>query len=195
VGFLEGDVKIANLALTRLGEKTISTFTETTEPASVMKILYDTVRDEEIQAHPWKFAQTRATLSQSVTTPNFEWSYQYALPADFLQCLSDAIYGSVIDGTFAIEGSNLLTNEESVELKYTKRVTVTTQFDPYFVKAFYIKLAMAAAPRLTALRGRKIDLDAEYNQVIHQAKRLNAIATNKPVSNKNNEDNFEWITR
>jgi hypothetical protein len=193
MGFLDSDVKIANMALTRLGEETITAFTETSEAATVMNLLYPIVRDEEIQAHPWTFAKERATLTRDSSTPSFEWTYQYLLPSDFLQ--ADSIYNSAGDGTFAIEGDKLLTDEETVYFKYMKRVTVTTQFNPYFVKALYLKLAMAAAPRITALRGRKIDLDAEYNKTIHEAKRLNAIADNLPERPGNKIDNYVWVTR
>jgi hypothetical protein len=193
MGFLDGDVKIANLALTRLGEETITAFTETTEAAIVMNLLYPIVRDEEIQAHPWVFAQARTQLSQDTTTPDFEWDYQYALPADYLGSLNDSLYNPVLDGTFAIEGNKLLTNEETVYFKYTKRITDTTLFTPMFVEALYLKLAMAAASRITALRGRKIDLFDEYRVVIQQAKRLNAISTNKPPKTK--DADFDWTNR
>lgn len=195
MSFLESDVKIANLALTALGEETITSLAETSEAATVMNLLYPIVRDEEIQAHPWVFAKERVALTQDSETPDFEWTYQYLLPSDYLSSRRDAIYNAAGEGTFALEGGKLLTNESTVEFRYIKRVTVTTQFDPYFVKAFYLKLAMRAAPRITALRGRKIDLDAEYNQVIHTAKKLNAISDNVPEKTSNTEDGYSWVSR
>ena len=43
--------------------------------------------------------------------------------------------------SFAIEGQRLLTDDDSVDLKYTKRVTDASAFDPLFVKVLAIQLA------------------------------------------------------
>lgn len=193
MGFLDGDVNIANLALTRLGEKSITSFDETSEAAVTMKLLYEKVRDEEVQSHPWVFAKARSTLARATSTPDFEWLYQYILPSNYLQ--AKRLYNPVVDGTFVIEGNKLLTNEETVFLEYVQRVTDTTLFDPYFVKGFYLQLAMAATPRLTALRGHKSDLFEEYTQVILRAKRLNAIVDNPPEDPKNDINTFEWVNQ
>ena len=62
---------------------------------------------------------------------------------------SNATVGGNTKITFAIEGQRLLTNEDSVDLRYTKKVTDPTEFDPLFVQVFAKQLSL----KLTSLAG------------------------------------------
>lgn len=195
--FTESKTRIANLALVQMGAKhTIQSLDEDSEQARVMKLLYDATLDEELTGHNWSFASTRATLERSTEVSAFgetykEWTYRYTLPSDYLS--RALIYNPVMDGTFAIEGKLLLTHEETVYLKYTGRVTTTTKFDPLFVKAFALQLAMKASTRLTGMRERKADLFSEYDLIIQQAMRTNAISRNLPERSGNKPEGHSWV--
>jgi hypothetical protein len=55
----------------------------------------------------------------------------------------DAGYGEVgQQHPYAIEGTQILSEETSMKIRYVKRVTDATKFDPLFVKVFVVELAL-----------------------------------------------------
>jgi hypothetical protein len=193
MGFLEGDVRIINLALIELGHQTITARTETNDQAKTMDLLYDHVRDEEMEKHPWAFAMARSSLSEDTSSPAFEWTNQFVLPADYLRAWK--LYNTVVGPNYVIEGNLLLTDEETVYLRYIKRVTDTTKYSNLFVRAFALQLAIKATKRLTSNRATLSDLSAMYAQAIFEAKQTNAILDLDRDDPQNEEDNYSWIKR
>ncbi len=70
--------------------------------------------------------------------PQFQWTYAYDLPVDFLR--AKAKYKATI--SYAIEGSQLLTDDTDVEILYIRRITDPTAFDPLFVELLVLNLAL-----------------------------------------------------
>jgi len=64
--------------------------------------------------------------------------------------------------SYSLEGDRLLTNEGEVNLRYIKRVTDPTKFDPLFVEVLILKLALklvslaGANPKMTETVGREL---------------------------------------
>ncbi len=83
------------------------------------------------------------TLSASDYTPDFEWNYFFSLPSNFLAMRS--IYENWFSDenlrSYALEGLLLFTNESSMDIRYIKKVTDVTAFDPLFVEVFVWLLA------------------------------------------------------
>jgi len=137
---------IANLALARVGETTISNIdTDTSVPAQKCRLFYAPDRDALLEAYWWRFAAGRASLAQSVSTPSFEYDYAFALPNDFL-CLR-TIWDECADGgnlpyTCAIEGQFILSNESTMKIRYTKRITDTTKFSEQFIQCLKTRMAL-----------------------------------------------------
>ena len=80
-----------------------------------------------------------------VVVPEFEWSYGYTLPSDFLamrsiwgenQSKENTIY------SYALEGDLLLSNENSMKIRYTKREVTVNNFDPLFIEVLVLSLAV-----------------------------------------------------
>jgi len=44
--------------------------------------------------------------------------------------------------SYALEGQRLLTNESSMEIRYIRKVTDVTEFDPLFVEVLVLQLAL-----------------------------------------------------
>lgn len=101
-----------------------------------------------------------------VLVPDFGWSYQYALPADSLRVLevNDSEIGDIISDEFLIEGGNLLTDSDEVRLVYLRKVTDVTEFDPLFVEALSIKLAIALSEIIRGTTGKTAELASMYEQ-------------------------------
>lgn len=141
------ETKICNMSLGKLGAKRINDFDDTTEtkPEAIQcRLHYEPTRDALERSHSWRFTRARVELSQDTIDPDFEWDNQFILPNDFLR------FGSIYeeDGTtsksrrHAIEGQRLLTNLSAVSLRYIKKVTDPTEFDPLFVEVLVLKLAL-----------------------------------------------------
>ena len=140
------NTSICNQSLGKLGAKRIndlSDVTDTKPEAIQCRLHYEPTRDALLRSHWWRFARARVVLSQDTIDPAFEWDNQFILPTDFLRFRS--IYEE--DGTtsksrrHAIEGQRILTNLSTVSLRYIKKVTDPTKFDPLFVKMLVWLLA------------------------------------------------------
>ncbi len=67
-------LQIANLALSLIGSKNLTTFGETiTEEGKRINATYAFVRDEVLMEHPWSFAQKRVALVDMTRTAQDDW--------------------------------------------------------------------------------------------------------------------------
>ena len=140
---------ISNQSLIKLGKSTINNIDDKTEEARACKEVFPQALDTLLQQHPWNFAKCRTSLAQTINTlavlseaPEFEYLYKYQLPTDpyCLQVLEvDSNY------EYKIEGRLLFTDDDSVKLKYIKRVEDYNELSPMFVEAlaFYIASQLA----------------------------------------------------
>lgn len=168
---MASETDICNLALTRIGHTTITSLTQGNKAADLCLLHYALSRDALLRAHPWNFSIKRATLAQSATTPNHEFTYYHVLPTDCLKVLrtsweadgysSTAVYGFPgINGyngeptPYRIEnvtnvGKCLACNESSVSIEYVAKITDAAQFDALFVDLLAQRLAAELAPAFT----------------------------------------------
>ena len=146
------ETKICNVTLARIGTNRINNIDTDTSPEAIQcRTHYEMTRDALIRFHWWRFASGRKTLSQDATDPTGdEWDNQFILPNDFLAMksiyenrFSDENYRS-----YALEGQKLLTNESTMEIRYIKKVTDVTEFDPLFVEVLVLQLALKLIPAL-----------------------------------------------
>lgn len=177
-------VDIANLALIRMGEGTISSLTDNSEQARGVNTLWDMVQDMELRARVWSFSVKRAQLAASSSTPEWGFDYQYPLPADFLrllQCdeifpgpnLSD--YRQSDAAVYRIENNMILTDIGApLKIKYVARVTDTGLWDAGFVSVMASRLAVELCHRLTSKDEYIPTLQRDYRTAILDAARANA---------------------
>ena len=136
------ETSIANLALSKIGALRITNIdTDTSISAQHCRAQYDITRDQLLRSHAWAFAVGRKSISADATTPDFEWDYQYSVPADCIRVLG--IYGT--DYPYALEGEKLLTDASEIDLKYIKGITDPTKFDSLFVEVLVLQLAVNLA--------------------------------------------------
>ena len=138
--------KICNQALGKIGAKRINDLDDTTDTkqeAIQCRLHYEPTRDALEESYEWTFNSDRKTLAADTETPDGEWDFQFILPTDYLAMRS--IYENRISAinyrSYAIEGDRLLTNESTMQIRYTKKVTDPTKFDPLFIKLFVALLA------------------------------------------------------
>lgn len=160
-------VDIANLALSHLGEERLVALTDNVASARAVDLIYEDVRDEVLRAHRWNFAVKRAVLTALVTAPAFGWALEYPLPNDCLRVLevNDSEFGDTITDEYVVEGRSILTDAESLNLVYIRRVEEVSQFDPIFKQALALKLAAGLAEKLRGSTGKTADLIQQYERI------------------------------
>jgi hypothetical protein len=133
------------MSLDKIGAKRILNIdTDSSPQAQKCKTHFEQTRDALLRSHWWGFASAREKLSADTVTPDFEWDFQFILPADFLRMKS--IYEDTISDvayrSYAIEGDRLLSNESEMSIRYVKRITDPTKFDELFTELLVLHLAL-----------------------------------------------------
>lgn len=146
-------IDICNMALAHLGQAPINSTTDQNERARRCEMFYSVALAKLLKCHPWRFADTTATLAQVADNrlpPPY--NYAYARPADALQI--NAVFSDVQHHTKFWEASDstgrmLVTYEPAKYVNYTRSVTDTNLFDAAFTLALSWELAAQLAPALT----------------------------------------------
>lgn len=131
------DVGICNSGLQRIGQAPILSFDDDTIRSNYCKIFFPVERDFLLRIYPWNFSTKRAVLQQSATAPVWGFAYAYPLPADFMRMIktdSDAL-------DYKVEGGAIVTDEESVKIKYSAQITDATKFDAAFAELLAMRIS------------------------------------------------------
>src|SRR3990167_3872575 len=143
---MASEVGICNLALQKLGAESISSLTEDSRNARAVNACYAEMRDAEISAHPWSFARTRATLTASATTPDFEFTYQFTLPVGALRLQLPRQAGL----EWELEGGAIPTNDgTTIEMVYYQQITDPNAMPPSFRNALACRIAAQTCEQIT----------------------------------------------
>jgi len=154
-------VSICNAALDRIGAPPIAALDEDTKRARTMAVVYDLVLDLVLAEAAWPFALKRASLARSADAPAYGYAYAYQLPTDFIS-LESMADGPGLD--YQIEGNQIVTDAESVRLRYVRRVADPNLFPPSFVDLLALRLAAEIALTITRKSSDFETLMALYKQ-------------------------------
>lgn len=173
-------VQIVNLALTKLGQDRAIAITDDVEAVRVMRSLWDMARDTALAAYPWKFAITRTTLPALGDAPaGATWALQFALPETCLRLVQVGEDWAFYDPTsdrFALEGGNILTNEEApLFVRYVQRVENVGLWPPLFGRAMAMQLAMDACEKLTTSSAKFAAAEQSFALAVREARKQSAI--------------------
>lgn len=151
---MASEISISNIALTRVGHDTITSFDETGKAAKLCKLHYPACRDFMLRAHVWNFAIRRADLGLLDTTPTFEYTYAHALPDDCLKVIRTESESLGYTDDYRIEGLSdgsrvLMCNDEAVAIEYVAKVTDPNQMDLLFQDALSARIAAEISVALT----------------------------------------------
>lgn len=182
------DTEIANLALSRVGEKEEITDLSMANSlaAKQCRLHYARTRNALLRSHPWNFAVKRVALAATTSTPAFEYTYEFTLPTDCLKVIRtsweatgwttrDTLWAGWDDYTpYRIEGRKLLANESTCSIEYIAEITDVSQFDELFIEALSFKLALAVAPALTNNRSLIETLNQQAEMAMLEARTVDA---------------------
>ena len=190
-------ITICNLALLKLGNAGIISFSDGTPQSGFCSILYQPTIDEVMRSHEWSFAKQLFTLSQLSTSPAFDWAYAYQLPNDFARLIEiNTGDNDENDVSFEIMGHQLLTNEATANIVYIKRITDANLLEPICVELVALRLAQKLAQPL----GRSTQLEqvllGEFTKTLEEARRIDTSTSNggspKPAWINSDLVNARW---
>lgn len=189
-------VGICNLALSHIGQRSISAINESSAEAAACRQFYDRDRRAVLRAHPWNFALRVVTLAASVEDPEYGYTYRYKLPTDCLRPveltnlaemsadpvlqLTDANRARKLaeaSAAFKLMGKDLLTNVEGAKLAYVKDETDPNQFDELFLEALSFRIAADLAGVLPESPDWQKNMIEMYERSLASARAVDAAET------------------
>ena len=179
-------VDICNRALSRLGTKTISSLTDGSPNQKYCSIFLLDAVSEVLDAFDYHAAVRQLQLARDATAPLYGYDYQYPLPSDFLRIKETETGGD----SYTIESGKILTNAESVFVKYIYLPETPIGLSSYIIKAIVAALAVRLAEPL-------ISKDELYQKIYRDYEKSMAMAEEKEANNKEkysyeNEIGFTW---
>lgn len=187
----ESKTDICNLALGRIGSKTVTTaqLTDSTGVIAKTGVIaphcnrnYEQTRDALLRSNDWRFATERARLVKGSTPPFGEYESSFKLPNDFLAKISiydDNEPDGVYQYKYKIEGKKILINESSCDLNYIRRITDVKEFDPLFTEVFVLSLALKLVMPLSQDRALYREIKDElYKEVMPKVRTIDKQETN-----------------
>jgi len=142
------DVMICSNALLMLGAKSINAFSaDEGDRATLAGNLWPTVRDALLRSHPWNCATKRVRLPPLAQPPEFDYSSQFQLPADWQRTLQVGTRDNPIE--YRQEGRRILASVTELPLVYVFRNTDVGSWDPALVHVATLQMAAAMAYPVT----------------------------------------------
>lgn len=160
---MASQIDICNIALSHLGDSAnITDLNEGSAQADHCRVFYPNARDVALEMGIWDFATRREVLALVADAPPSSWAYAYSLPAACLRALAvlDVNFDERNSQRFIIESLDdgtrvLYTDQVDATLRYTKKVTDTTQFTPLFVDAVgWLLASYLAGPVIKGQEGQ-----------------------------------------
>jgi len=159
------EVEVCNLALDRLGQKSISSIDSPVGSAEELCARhYHQTRRAVLRAFIFNFSRKLATLTASTTvTPAFGYSTAYALPNDFLRLLRIGEYADLV-GVHEISDGCIYCDygdTAGLDVRYIFDAKTVAKFDPLFVRVLALQLAMDMAYGFTLKQSLIQGIDGE----------------------------------
>jgi len=163
-------VSICSNALLMLGDKPISSLTESGDRVKLAANLYDSVRDDVLRLHPWNCATKREILAPLTAAPAFDFSYQFQLPGDWLRTLQVGYKGTTIE--YRNEGQKLLADVTALPLVYIFRNEVEATWSRNLVHVMELAMAAKMAYAVTKSSAIRDSMRDEYARGLKAAKAI-----------------------
>lgn len=137
-------IDICNSALVKVGQEPISSFTEESKSARVLRIQYPVIRDRLIQDHYWNFAVKTENLALLPEAQIGASESRFALPQDYFQAIK-----LISNRFYKIESGILITDQPTALLRYVWKNFNTFSYTPLFREALAYAIASDIAYLMT----------------------------------------------
>jgi len=189
-------VQIANLALTRIGQKPITSLDDTNNAAILVKTQYDDMRRAVLQTLPWTFAKRDAELAELAGATSRKYDHVYQLPPKALYVVDTSMDDDGNGGTgelWEVQGRTITTDAGSpIEITYIEDVDDVSQFSALFVDAFAERLAAEIVYGITkqaAQRERHLQI---YSAKVENAAAVDGQQGSQVILESNQLINVRW---
>jgi hypothetical protein len=184
-------LSIINRGLQHLGEPSLSNVNENSPGGKAMRAAYDSVLLAALRKRVWRFAVKRASLAADATPPLFGKARQFPLPGDWVRMAPDErTYGDPASKDWEIEGSNILTDDQSpLQIRYVSNSVTESSFDALFAEHLSLELAMACCEQITNSNTKLANLAALNKEALAIAAKTNSMESAPAKSPQ-----CSWIT-
>ena len=145
------DVQICSNALLMIGQRPISSLTDSTgtlgDSVLLAANLWPMVRAAVLRSHPWNSAMKRVTLAPDTVAPAFDWSYAFTLPGDCLRVWTIGTDNEAPE--WFVENGKILLDDAICYLRYMFDNTDATTYDSMLTLAMTSGMAAAMAYAVT----------------------------------------------
>lgn len=164
---------ICNRALIKLGKATIRDIdTDETPQGTLCKAVYVSMLDEVLRQAEWNFAVSRQALNKDASGfPLYEWAYRFILPTNPPVIKIISVQNNI---PFKIEGNYLVSNSDSIKLKYIARITDPNLYDSLFINVLVLRLAYEISFSLTSQTSLSDNIYKQYILALEEAKNQNS---------------------
>lgn len=163
-------VQICSNALLLLGANTINSFDDEGDRVTLVANLWPNALDAVLRSHPWNCAVKRLTLAPDSTAPDFDYAYQFTLPGDCLRVLSCGRKGEA--QAYEIEGRKLLSDDDTIYLRYIRKNTDIPSWDALLVQAAEAYMAMTCAYPITKSASMVEAMNSLWTMKLRQARTI-----------------------
>jgi len=176
-------VEMANVALRMIGEKTITSFTQSNStPATAVNNIYNETLAGLLAAGHWKFASVKVKLGRLSTAPAYGFDYAYELPSDWVRTNSvsnnDAGTGTMIYREGQVGSKRILeSSAEDIYLDYVKLETDPNIMTPLFRKALILALAQILSISLASSNVMEEQLSKKAKRALGHALSVDALGS------------------
>jgi len=172
------DIHICNLALDRLGIRSITSIdTPVTPEEDVCARHYDAARREALRTHVWNFAKKYDTLTASGSvTPDFGFSVAYALPNDFIRLctLGDTTLGANLSSDlYDLSEGYIFTDsagDDGLAMQYIHDAVTVAKFDALFVRVLVLTLAHNMSYKFNLKASVRREIQDEMSELTTEAR-------------------------
>ena len=182
-------VDLCNAALDKVGSPPILDIEGTNKAERLCKRTYPFARKRVLRKHPWNFAIKRAALSKLTATPlSGNFAYQFRMPNDSLRLLEVL---DAYENEYVQEGDVILSNQETLSIRYVWDVTDLSKYDPLAYDAVKLAMAIDMIETLNQSTSKKRALGQEYSDMFLDAKQVDA--QENPTTTLDDEEDA-WLT-
>lgn len=143
------DLKIANIALTKVGVPVITSLSDSSTEAEVVSGYIEQARNFVLQTFEWTELFRRAkTTPDPTNAPDFGYTYAHALPSDFVRLRSVQDVNDATINNFDVEGRYILTDESELRIRYVSDELSSSKLPAYIYEVLGAYLATQIAFKL-----------------------------------------------
>ena len=128
--------------------------------------MFDSISEDVMAEGAWTSATSRATLVKSATAPVYGYANQFQLPTDPF-CLRVLDVNETEPGAikWVREGDKVLTDSDTLSIRYIFRVTNTESYDTKLKQAIIARLSYELSYELVSSRALTAQLGEAYNDI------------------------------